>query len=195
MRRLTPALLFCFCVSPLLAQGPLDGFEPVENASVVAAPAPARDTDDPAVQRGRYLVNLLGCASCHTDGALVGAPEPGRALAGSTIGVAISDPMRVQYPAVVYPPNITPHPDAGIGGWSLEELATLLREGMQRHGGRALPVMPWQSYARLNEADALAIARYLKSLAPNPHRPPPRVAEGQAATAPYVHVGLYQRLD
>jgi mono/diheme cytochrome c family protein len=192
MRLIYPVLLAVFCVQAL-AQDLLDDFEPVENSLVVAAPEPASRADDPAVQRGRYLVNLLGCASCHTDGALIGAPEPSRALAGSSVGIAISDPMRVEYPAVVYPPNITPHPEAGIGDWSDQQIADLLRQGMRRHGGRALPVMPWQSYARLNEEDALAIASYLKSLAPNPHRAPTRVAEGQRAKAPYVHVGLYQR--
>lgn len=195
MRRLLTTFLLMLAPGLALAQSPLDGFEAVENAMAVAAPAPARDADDPAVQRGRYLVNLLGCASCHTDGALVGAPEPERALAGSGVGIAISDPMRVRYPAVVYPPNITSHPEAGIGAWSLEELATLLRQGMRRHGNRALPVMPWQSYARLSEDDARSIARYLQSLPANPHRPPARVAQGQPAKAPYVHVGLYQRLD
>ena len=29
------------------------------------------------------MVGLLGCGSCHTDGALVGAPESSRLLAGS----------------------------------------------------------------------------------------------------------------
>jgi len=175
------------------AQDPFADYEPVENALVVAAPAPARDADDPFVQRGRYLVNLLGCASCHTDGALLGAPEAARALAGSRVGIAISDPLRVRYPAVVYPPNLTPDPEHGIGGWSEGDIAQLLRQGMGRHGSRALPVMPWQSYARLQDDDALAIARYLKRLAPNPHRVPAQVREGEPAGAPYVHVGLYQR--
>lgn len=195
MRRLGLCLLAAVlpAVLPAFAADPFEDFEPVDNALVVAAPAPAWDGDDPVVQRGRYLVNLLGCASCHTDGALIGAPEEARALAGSRVGIAISDPMRVRYPAVVYPPNLTPHPTAGLGSWSEEDIAGLLREGMSRHGGRALPVMPWQSYARLAAEDAMAIARYLKRLAPNPHRAPARVPEGEPASAPYVHVGLYQR--
>ncbi|KGE03959.1 c-type cytochrome [Pseudohaliea rubra] len=191
MRRLSLCLLAA--ALPAFAADPFDDYEPVENALVVAAPAPARDAADPAVQRGRYLVNLLGCASCHTDGALLGAPEEARALAGSGVGIAISDPLRVRYPAVVYPPNLTPDPEAGIGEWPEEDIVRLLLEGMGRHGGRALPVMPWQSYARLTPEDATAIARYLKRLAPNPHQVPAPVAEGEPAPAPYVHVGLYQR--
>lgn len=173
----------------------LEDYLPVDNALVVAVPAAVRNADDPQVQRGQYLVSLLGCASCHTDGALLGAPDAERSLAGSRVGIAISDPMRNRYPAIVYPPNITPHEDNGIGSWEDEELVRLLRGGMDRHGGRALPVMPWQNYARLTSADALAIARYLKSIDAVDHRVPGRVREGTPAPAPYVHVGLYQRRD
>lgn len=191
-------LALVLSVSPLHAQGTgdyLEDYLPVDNALVVGVPDAVRDTDDPAVRRGQYLVGLLGCASCHSDGALLGAPDSERPLAGSRVGIAISDPMRVRYPAIVYPPNITPHEEHGIGAWTDDELVGLLRGGMDRHGGRAIPVMPWQNYARLTPKDALAIARYLKSIEPVDHRVPRRVAEGTPAPAPYVHVGLYQRRD
>lgn len=175
--------------------GYLDDYLPVDNALVVDVPEAVQNADDPDVQRGRYLVSLLGCASCHTDGALLGAPDSDRSLAGSRVGIAISDPMRDRYPAVVYPPNITPHEETGIGAWTEDELVRLLRGGMDRHGGRALPVMPWQNYARLRASDALAIARYLKNIEPLEHRVPRRVRAGTPAPAPYVHVGLYQRRE
>ncbi len=176
-----------------LAQNLLDDFEPVENARVVAAPAPAQAADNPAVQRGRYLVGLLGCGACHTDGALLGEPDPARALAGSRVGIAISDPLRAAHPAVVYPPNLTPDPRTGLGDWTLEQIATLLRSGMDRHGRRAIPVMPWQNYVRLTREDALAIASYLQNLAPVDHAVPAEVPEGTPAKTPFVHVGLYRR--
>lgn len=190
------ALALALSVSPLRAQageGYLDDYLPVDNALVVAVPEAVRNADDPDVERGRYLVSLLGCASCHTDGALLGAPDIARSLAGSRVGIAISDPMLNRYPAIIYPPNITPHDGTGIGSWTDIELVRLLRGGMDRHGARALPVMPWQNYARLNAPDALAIARYLKSIKPVEHQVPRRVNEGTPAPAPYVHVGLYQR--
>ncbi|MEQ8515119.1 MAG: hypothetical protein RIC38_05895, partial [Chromatocurvus sp.] len=175
------------------ATGYLDDYLPVENALVVDVPEAVSNADNPDVQRGRYLVSLLGCGSCHTDGALLGAPDNERSLAGSRVGIAISDPMRDRYPAIIYPPNITPHDDSGIGAWTQAELVRLLRGGMNRHGGRALPIMPWQNYARLDESDALAIARYLQNIEPIDHRVPRRVPEGTPAPAPYIHVGLYQR--
>ena len=192
------ALTLALPVLSLRAQDPtgyLDDFLPVENALVSDVPEAVYNADQADVQRGRYLVSLLGCASCHTDGALLGAPDGDRLLAGSRVGIAISDPMQERYPAVIYPPNITPHDETGIGAWTEDELVRLLRGGMNRHGGRALPVMPWQNYARLHESDARTIARYLQSIEPVEHEVPARVGEGTPAPAPYVHVGLYQRRD
>lgn len=172
---------------------PFADYQPVENSLYLELPEPAHDADDPRVQRGRYLSGLLGCAGCHTDGALIGRPQPDRALAGSAIGIAVSDPMVVPRPAVIYPPNLTPDEATGIGAWTVAELVSLLREGKGRHGRQAIPVMPWQGYARLSEEDAGAIAHYLLSLAPVSHQVPEPVPRGVEASAPYVHVGLYQR--
>ncbi|TCO77099.1 cytochrome C [Chromatocurvus halotolerans] len=196
--RTLAALALLLPVASAHAQDPesyLDDYLPVDNALVVDVPEAVQSADDPDVKRGRYLVSLLGCASCHTDGALLGAPDSDRSLAGSRVGIAISDPMRDRYPAIVYPPNITPHDETGIGAWTEDDLVRLLRGGMDRHGGRALPVMPWQNYARLRASDALAIARYLKNIEPLEHRVPRRVRAGTPASAPYVHVGLYQRRE
>ena len=196
LKTLFPLTLLLALSSPLRGQdeaGYLDDYLPVDNALLVDVPDAVSNADDPDVQRGRYLVSLLGCASCHTDGALLGAPDSDRSLAGSRVGIAISDPMRERYPAIIYPPNITPHDDSGIGAWTEAELVRLLRGGMNRHGGRALPVMPWQNYARLKTSDAQAIARYLQNIEAVDHRVPRRVREGTPAPAPYVHVGLYQR--
>lgn len=196
LKTLVPLTLLLVLSPPLRSQdatGYLDDYLPVENALVVDVPEAVSNADNPDVQRGRYLVSLLGCASCHTDGALLGAPDNERSLAGSRVGIAISDPMRDRYPAIIYPPNITPHDDSGIGAWTQAELVRLLRGGMNRHGGRALPIMPWQNYARLDESDALAIARYLQNIEAVDHRVPRRVREGTPAPAPYIHVGLYQR--
>lgn len=196
--RTLAALALLLPVAAAHAQDPesyLDDYLPVDNALVVDVPEAVQSADDPDVKRGRYLVSLLGCASCHTDGALLGAPDSDRSLAGSRVGIAISDPMRDRYPAIVYPPNITPHDETGIGAWTEDDLVRLLRGGMDRHGGRALPVMPWQNYARLRASDALAIARYLKNIEPFEHRVPRRVRAGTPAPAPYVHVGLYQRRE
>ena len=172
---------------------PLDDYEQLDPATILAVPEP-----DPgsypveAVDHGRYLVGLLGCGSCHTDGALVGAPVPGRELAGSSIGIAYSNPLAVTRPGVLYSSNLTPDMETGIGSRSLTDLVRMIRLGVNEHGSQTIPVMPWPAYVNVTEEDAQAIAMYLKSLPPVRHQVPQNVRPGQRATAPFVHFGVYQ---
>lgn len=176
------------------AYNPMDDYEQLQSATVLETPLPARNTDyDPeVVDHGRYLVSLLGCGSCHTNGALVGIPNQSQLLAGSNTGIAYSNPMVVPNPGVVYPSNITPDTVTGIGDWSIPEIVAMVRAGIDNHGNRTLPVMPWLSYANITEEDATAIAIYLKSLPPVRHQIPENVAPGRQAVAPFVHFGVYQ---
>ena len=154
-------------------------------------PGPVSADDALAVAHGRYLVELLGCGSCHTDGALIGAPSMDRQLAGSRVGIAYSNPLEVDRPGVVYGANLTPDPETGIGNWTVEELVDVVRTGLDRHGRQQLSVMPWPVYSRMSDDDAQAIATYLKSLEPVRHEVPDRVEPGQRAPAPYIHFGVY----
>lgn len=175
--------------APATTEKALSKLKPVEATKDLELPK-GRDTGA-LIQQGRYLVGLLGCASCHTDGALIGKPDPTRTLAGSRIGIAYSSPMVNEFPGAVYPGNLTPHRETGIGNWSEEDIVDMLRSGRNRHGRQTLSIMPWTSYGQLSDDDALAIARYLKSLAPVEHRVPARVMPGQPTRTPLVHVGLY----
>jgi len=173
---------------------PLDDYEQLEPATILATPDP-----DPAsyptelVNRGHYLVGLLGCGSCHTDGALVGAPVPGRALAGSSVGIAYSNPLATARPGVLFASNLTPDEETGIGSRSLADLVRMIRLGVDEHGSQTIPVMPWPAYVNIEEQDARAIAMYLKSLPPVRHQVPDNVRPGQRTAAPFVHFGVYQR--
>ncbi|WP_439105767.1 c-type cytochrome [Congregibacter sp.] len=170
-------------------ENPLKGMTAVEASKGLELPT---GSDNSEVAQGRYLVGLLGCASCHTDGALIGKPDPNKTLAGSSIGIAYSNPMVNNYPGAVYPPNLTPDKETGLGEWSLEEVVTLLRSGKTRHGRQTMAIMPWTSYAQLSESDATAIASYLLSLEPIKNRVPEQVRPGTPARTPLVHVGLYR---
>ena len=169
---------------------PLKGMTAVEASKDLELPS--KEDDDATVQRGRYLVQLLGCASCHTDGALIGQPDAQKTLAGSSIGIAYTNPMVNEFPGAVYPPNLTPDPETGLGRWSVAEITTMIRTGRNRHGSQTMTIMPWMSYARLSDADATAIASYLNSLTPVRHLVPKRVMPGNPARTPLVHVGLYR---
>ena len=195
LRNLLIGLFFLAgCSTPY---NPMDDYEQVTSATILESPAPAPQVDYPPdmVNQGRYMVGLLGCGSCHTNGALVGFPNSSQLLAGSNTGIAYSNPMVVDKPGIVYPSNLTPDVETGIGTWSLEQIIAMVRGGFDNHGSQTLPVMPWPSYANINNEDAESIAMYLKSLAPVRHQVPANVMPGQDATAPFVHFGVYQSRD
>jgi hypothetical protein len=66
----------------------------------------------------------------------------------------------------VTPPNITWHPLAGIGGWSVAEIKHAIAKGGGRDG-RALKLgMPFARYAGMNDADLDAIVARLRQVPP-----------------------------
>ncbi|WP_299302876.1 cytochrome c [uncultured Litoreibacter sp.] len=110
------------------------------------------DTDDPQLQRGRYLVEALGhCAECHTprnalgglqkDNWMQGAPDP-------------SGKGRI--------PGVTP----AILGWSQADIAEYLNSGFTPEfdtaGGHMVEVV--ENTAQLTQEDREAIAAYLMAL-------------------------------
>ena len=176
---------------------PLEDFKEVQAATILDAPPATAGRYAPAnaeqVQRGEYMVELLGCGSCHTDGALLGEPVPGRALAGSSIGVAWTNPLGVDNPGVLFAPNITPDTETGIGDWSDTQIADAIRFGLGQHGTRNNRVMPWPGYTRLTDEDVTAIVAYLRSIDPVKHRVPDDVPPGEPTSQPFVYFGYYQR--
>jgi len=176
------------------AEPELAGVTEVTSDTALAVPMPAQSGAIPErVAHGQYLVGLLGCATCHTDGALVGEPSPERLLAGSSVGIAWSDPLVTKLPGVVFPANLTPDKETGIGNWTVGDLVRVLRSGVDRGGRQHLPVMPWPAYAHLTDNDAAAIAAYLLSLPPVRHRVPANVSPGQRTDTSYVHFGVYRK--
>lgn len=175
---------------------PLAAYEEVDATTIIDAPAPkpgqsAPGNSDLAV-RGEYLVELLGCGACHTDGALIGEANLERSFAGSRIGIAWSNPLGDKYPGVVYPPNITPDIETGIGKWSDQQVGNAIRAGIGRHGSRRIAAMPWQGYTKISDEDITAITAYLRSIEPIVHRVPDEVAPGRPASEPFVYFGVYR---
>ena len=117
-------------------------------------PDPAKS---PEWNRGAYLVNGPGhCAECHSERNAAGAIIEDRRFAGGP------DP---EGRGTV--PNITPHP-SGIGGWTADDLTTLLKTGETPNfdtvGGPMGAVVA--NTAQLPDADRWAMAEYLLSLPP-----------------------------
>lgn len=118
------------------------------------APDPSKP---PSWNRGAYLVNGPGhCVECHSERNFAGAIVEGRRFAGGP------DP---EGRGIV--PNITPHP-SGIGGWTVDDLTTLLKTGETPNfdtvGGPMGSVVG--NTSRLSDADRETMAEYLLSLPP-----------------------------
>lgn len=121
------------------------------------APVIAVDEADPALVRGRYLVEGPGhCAECHTPRNFAGGLETARWMAG---GPNPDGPGRI--------PNITP---TGLGGWSESDIAYYLETGFTPDfdsvGGSMVAVQA--GMAMLPAADRAAIAAYVAALPPQP---------------------------
>ena len=134
------------------------------------------------VKRGEYLATIMDCSGCHTTGALLGKPDPTRHLGGSEVGF--------QMPGLgtYYPPNLTPEPETGIGRWSEADIVRAVRTGVRPDGRILAPVMPYHSYGKLTNADAWALATYLRSLNPVRNRVPELAGPSERPTAPFLGI-------
>ena len=89
-----------------------------------ARPRKARDA-----KRGEYLVDAGGCVGCHTEDKKDAVPFAG--------GRALKTPF-----GTFYGPNITPHPQAGIGRWTEADFIRAMREGNGPGRRALLPGVP-----------------------------------------------------
>lgn len=123
--------------------------------AICASPAHAADQ---RVERGRYLVQIIGCGDCHTPGYLIGHPDMKRMLGGSDVGFAIPGM------GVFVGPNLTPDKQTGLGAWTEQQIVTAITTGVRPDGRVLAPIMPSQDFSHLTKTDAQSIAAYLKSL-------------------------------
>lgn len=192
-------IIFVACATRTVDEAPYDplqDYEEVDAATILDAPEPIPGTFSPEnlyqVKRGEYLVELLGCGACHTDGALEGVPDFDKALAGSSIGIAFSSPLNNARPGIIFAPNLTPDVDTGIGLWSDPQIESALRIGVGRHSGRKIAIMPWQGYTKMAPEDVSAIVAYLRSIKPVSHKVPDEVQVGEETDKPFVYFGVYR---
>jgi mono/diheme cytochrome c family protein len=160
--------------------------------ALAAAPNLTASESD-TIARGQYLVTLLGCGRCHTEGYLTGDKATGPYLGGSRVGIAYTAySMDDTHPGVVFAGNLTPDDATGLGTWSEEEIVQAMTVGVAKSGHERLTVMPWTNYGALKEKDVRAIARYLKSLSPVRWPIPEAIPEGDPIDEPYVRFGVYK---
>ena len=110
-------------------------------------------------KRGEYLSKAGGCLGCHTVEEKEGAKEKPVPYAG---GRALKTPF-----GTFYGPNITPHPQAGIGRWSEADFIRALREGRRPDGAHYFPAFPYPSFTQISDADLRDLWAYLRVLPPS----------------------------
>lgn len=112
------------------------------------------------VARGDYLIRLGGCVACHTDTAAGRAELSGGAGLVTPFGTFV-------------PPNITAHPEAGIGAWSLQQFSDAMSNGMGPQG-HLYPAFPYENYTLMSDQEIVDL--YAALMASEP------VAEPEAAS-------------
>jgi mono/diheme cytochrome c family protein len=105
-------------------------------------------------KRGAYLAKAAGCEGCHTEKKDGAVPYAG--------GRELKTPF-----GTFYGPNITPHPEAGIGRWSEADFRRALREGVRPDGGHYFPAFPYPSFTQISDADARDLWAFFRSLPPD----------------------------
>jgi hypothetical protein len=168
--------------------------------------APTPPAEPSSVERGKYLVTIMGCNDCHSpklmDPQFGPVPDTTRLLSGNPEGTpyptwtpqdmmtrnmmastnmhltAWAGPWGVSFPA-----NLTPDKETGLGEWTEESFIQALRTGKhqgQPNGRQILPPMPWPMFRQATDADLKAIWAYLRSIPPVKNQVPTPVPPMQA---------------
>jgi mono/diheme cytochrome c family protein len=106
-------------------------------------------------KHGEYLSKVGGCIGCHTEERKDATPYAG--------GRALKTPF-----GTFFGPNITPHPQAGIGRWSEADFLQAMREGFRPDGAHYYPAFPYPSFTHATDADLRDLWAYLRTLPPSP---------------------------
>ena len=111
-----------------------------------------------AIARGYYLTNhVVACIYCHSkqeDTKMWYPVIPGTEGAGGRIFPG---------PGVYYAANLTPY---HLGTWTDVEILRAFTTGVNKDGKALFPIMPYLSFGKMDENDAMAIVAYLRTLKP-----------------------------
>src|SRR5262245_24791321 len=128
--------------------------------ALLASSAARREAAAPdAVARGKYLVNAIGCADCHTPlvaGPNGPVPDLARDLSGHPESLVMPATPALEAPWAVaasssitawsgpwgtsFTANLTPDEETGLGRWTSDQFLETIRT--QRHLGRGRELLP-----------------------------------------------------
>ena len=132
---------------------------------------PAKLERGPDIERGRYVVEIMGCNDCHTPGYMGSStrlPE-GEWLVGGTLGFHGSW-------GTAYPSNLR----LMLNGMSEDDWLVIARKMRQSSP------MSWVRLPKATEQDLRAIYRFVKYLGPKGLPAPARLSAGVTPTTDYI---------
>ena len=105
-----------------------------------------------SAEAGEVVFWASGCASCHApSGAENRVILEGGYEIKSDFGTFVA-------------PNISPHPEAGIGNWSLVDFANAVLMGTSLDGAHYYPSFPYATYRRMTDQDVADLWAFLRTL-------------------------------
>jgi mono/diheme cytochrome c family protein len=108
---------------------------------------------------GRYLAHNLDCFSCHSaDFKSNDFLEPEKSVGYFAGG---NQPLDKEG-RVMLTPNLTPHPETGIGSWTDEQFIKAVKYGIKENEPSLQ--YPMSPYSRLTDTEARAIYQYLQTI-------------------------------
>ncbi|MDJ0793765.1 MAG: cytochrome c [Woeseiaceae bacterium] len=128
----------------------------------LTAPQPLDDSvipdHVPDLEAGERVFWAGGCASCHAS------PLEGKRARG-LFKFRLGGGEELDTPFGLFRiPNISPHPDDGIGGWTTLQFVNAMQRGIAPDGRHYYPSFPYASYARMPVADLIDLKAYLDTL-------------------------------
>ena len=128
---------------------------------IASSPRPLPQAAIPAhaanIANGEILFNAGGCKACHKPNPEVAGLDANLPSGGAPLKTPIG---------ILYPPNITPDAETGIGKWTDLEFVNAIQRGISRSGQHLVPAFPYTSYAAMHIEDVLDIKAYLMTLSP-----------------------------
>jgi len=109
---------------------------------------------EPDLTKGREVFFAGGCASCHA---------PAGATGDARLVLSGGAPLKSDF-GTFHAPNISSHPEAGIGAWTLAEFGDAMTRGVGREGEHLYPSFPYGSYARMTPKDINDLYGFMKTL-------------------------------
>ena len=115
--------------------------------TLAAVDLPAHEPD---AENGRYVFFSGGCASCH-------------ATPGQDNRLSLGGGQELNTPFGTFRvPNISPHPDAGIGDWSDVDFINAMTMGVSPGGRHYYPSFPYTSYQRMPREDLMDLKAFIE---------------------------------